>query len=63
MKEWAAHENHHVRRLASEGYYQGTIDGQMGSRTFYAIRAYQRAHNLRVDGQIGPQVLSAMRIG
>jgi hypothetical protein len=48
------------RLLARAGFYKGAIDGAMGSRTFYAIRAYQRSHNLQVDGQIGPQLLSSL---
>jgi hypothetical protein len=35
-------------RLARAGYYHGRIDGVMGPRTRYAIRAYERSHNLRV---------------
>jgi hypothetical protein len=35
-------------RLARAGYYHGRIDGVMGPRTRYAIRAYKRSHNLRV---------------
>lgn len=48
------------RRLAREGYYQGAIDGVMGSRTHYAIRAYERAHGLSADGEIDDQLLGAM---
>ena len=48
------------RLLARAGFYKGAIDGAMGPRTFYAIRAYQRSHNLQVDGQIGPQLLSSL---
>lgn len=48
------------RTLAREGYYKGDIDGIMGPRTYYAIRTYQRAHNLRVDGAINEQLLGNM---
>lgn len=48
------------RFLTREGFYQGPIDGVLGSRTYYAVRAYQRSQNLTADGQIGPQVLNAM---
>ena len=48
------------RRLAREGFYQGPLDGAFGSRTYYAIRAYQRRHHLRVDGQVSPQLLEAL---
>jgi hypothetical protein len=39
------------RRLARAGYYRGRIDGVMGPRTRYAIRAYQRSHNMRVTAR------------
>jgi hypothetical protein len=35
-------------RLARAGYYRGSIDGVMGPRTRYAIRAYERSHNSHV---------------
>jgi hypothetical protein len=35
-------------RLARAGYYHGRIDGVMGPRTRYAMRAYERSHNSRV---------------
>jgi hypothetical protein len=48
------------RFLTREGFYQGPIDGVLGSRTYYAVRAYQRSRNLTADGQIGPEVRNAM---
>jgi Putative peptidoglycan binding domain len=38
-------------RLARAGYYHGRIDGVMGPRTRYAIRAYERSHNSRVTAR------------
>jgi Putative peptidoglycan binding domain len=32
------------QQLARAGYYRGSIDGIMGPRTRYALRAYQRHH-------------------
>ena len=32
------------RQLSRAGYYRGPIDGVMGSRTHYALRAYQHDH-------------------
>jgi Putative peptidoglycan binding domain len=32
------------RQLARAGYYRGPIDGIMGTRTHYALRAYQHDH-------------------
>ena len=48
------------RVLSRDGFYHGSIDGVAGSRTFYAIRAYQRSHNLHADGQISRELLDAM---
>jgi peptidoglycan hydrolase-like protein with peptidoglycan-binding domain len=48
------------RGLAREGYYKGAIDGEMGPRTHYAIKAYQREHNLRVNGTISDQLIASM---
>ncbi|MEY2439536.1 MAG: hypothetical protein QOI34_921, partial [Verrucomicrobiota bacterium] len=50
------------QRLARGGYYKGPIDGASGRRTYYAIRAYQRDHHLRVDGAITGELLSEMRL-
>ena len=47
-------------RLARAGYYRGPIDGVMGPRTRFAIRAYESAHNMRVDGAISRQLLATM---
>jgi hypothetical protein len=47
-------------QLAQEGYYKGSIDGVAGSRTYYAIRAYERDHHLRVDGEITDELLQEM---
>ena len=48
------------QRLARDGYYKGAIDGVMGSRTYYAIRSYERSHGLRVDGEIDDELLGTM---
>ena len=46
--------------LQREGYYKGAIDGIFGSGTETAVRAYQRAKGLAVDGVVGPATLKAM---
>ena len=46
--------------LARSGYYHGAIDGVIGSGTRGAIRAYERAHGLAVDGRINRQLLARM---
>ncbi|MEP6709415.1 MAG: peptidoglycan-binding domain-containing protein [Verrucomicrobiota bacterium] len=46
--------------LARNGYYHGAIDGVIGSGTRSAIREYERAHGLAVDGRINRQLLARM---
>ena len=48
------------QELANAGYYRGPIDGVIGNGTRNAIRAYERANGLRVDGRIDNQLLGAM---
>ena len=48
------------RRLARAGYYRGAIDGVPGVGTRSAIRSYERAHGLRVDGLIDQRLLATM---
>lgn len=48
------------QRLARLGYYHGSIDGVAGSGTRRAVRAYERAHGLPVDGVIDSQLLATM---
>ncbi len=35
--------------------YNLSVDGNFGSGTVSAARAFQSAHSLGVDGQVGPQ--------
>ena len=51
------------QELARAGYYRGAIDGIIGQGTRNAIRAYERAHGLRVDGRIDQELLGAMGLG
>ena len=39
--------------LKNAGYNPGPIDGKMGEKTRAAIRAFQRANDLKVDGRVG----------
>ncbi len=41
------------------GYYDGVVDGQMGSQTSAAIRRYQLAENLKVTGELNTQTAKA----
>jgi hypothetical protein len=46
--------------LQQLGYYQGPIDGVLGSATQEAIERYQRDNGLPVTGGIDPQTLASM---
>lgn len=41
------------RLLKDQGYYKGKVDGMYGSGTEKAVRDFQRANGLRVDGKAG----------
>lgn len=47
-------------RLVRSGYYSGPIDGVIGPRTRYAIRAYESRHGLPPDGRIDGRLLAVM---
>lgn len=48
------------RRLKELGYYDGSIDGDFGSETLGAVRAFQRSNGLSVDGAAGVKTLAAL---
>ena len=50
------------QRLRDGGYYTYTIDGIYGSRTTAAVKKFQKARGLAVDGICGPNTLSALGI-
>ena len=39
--------------LKNAGFYNGTVDGKVGSQTKRAIVSFQKSHNLKADGVIG----------
>jgi len=41
-------------RLQGLGYYSGAVDSTFGYSTYLAVRAFQRANHLQVDGIVGP---------
>ena len=48
--------------LKASGYYTYAVDGIYGSRTTAAVKKYQKAKGLTVDGICGTQTLAAMGI-
>jgi peptidoglycan hydrolase-like protein with peptidoglycan-binding domain len=48
------------QELAREGYYRGSIDGQVGPLTRAAIAAYQKDNGLPVTGKITGDLLQSM---
>jgi hypothetical protein len=48
------------RRLTRAGYAPGLIDGRYGPRTEQAVRRFQAAHGLLVDGIAGPQTVGRL---
>lgn len=48
------------RRLKELGYLTGEADGQFGSATERAVKAFQYQHNLKDDGYAGEQTLNLL---
>ena len=49
-------------KLKNWGYYNGNIDGIYGSKTFEAVKKFQRKNGLTVDGIVGEKTLKALGI-
>ena len=50
-------------RLQELGLYAGPIDGDFGGGTESAVKAFQQANNLDVDGSVGPNTWGALFVG
>ena len=48
--------------LKSRGFYTGAVDGVFGSKTEQAVKSFQRAVGLTVDGKVGTNTLKALGI-
>jgi peptidoglycan hydrolase-like protein with peptidoglycan-binding domain len=48
------------QRLNKLGYSCGTADGVFDSKTLKAVKAFQKAHHLTVDGEVGPKTWNAL---
>ena len=49
-------------KLKNWGYYSGEVDGIYGSKTFEAVKKFQRKNGLTVDGIAGTNTLNALGI-
>lgn len=47
-------------RLKELGYYTGTVDGNFGSSTYTAVKAFQTRNGLTVDGKAGKYTLARL---
>ncbi|MFA5092458.1 MAG: peptidoglycan-binding protein [Candidatus Omnitrophota bacterium] len=46
--------------LKNAGFYNGPIDGRIGRNTKKAIKEFQKAKELEVDGKVGPKTKSLL---
>ena len=47
--------------LLNAGYNPGTVDGHMGKQTKEAIKTFQKANNLHIDGKVGKKTWELLR--
>ena len=51
---------HIQERLQFYGYYNGKIDGIYGTGSIAAVKAFQKANDLKVDGAVGQKTLAKL---
>ena len=49
------------KALKNAGFYDGKIDGKIGSRTKSAVMEFQKQHGLKADGVIGQKTWSELK--
>jgi len=47
--------------LRNAGFEPGALDGKMGRQTRDAIKAFQRANNLKEDGKVGKKTWAVLK--
>ncbi len=47
--------------LKNAGYYEGSIDGKLGSKSRGAIKKFQKEHELKADGIIGKKTWTELK--
>jgi g-D-glutamyl-meso-diaminopimelate peptidase len=47
--------------LQSLGYFRGSISSSFDMQTLQAVKAFQRDHQLDVDGHVGPRTFMLLR--
>ncbi len=49
------------KALTEAGFYKGSVDGVVGSKTKEAIRKFQEANTLKADGVCGPKTWEKLK--
>jgi len=60
--DWGSEVAEVQKTLKDAGYFRGRATGFYGSMTAAAVRKFQADNNLKVDGIVGPQTLSALQL-